>query len=333
LLFNYFKNIEFDQSWWFLLIGILPVLIWWYATKNKQQQSAIILSDIYASGLTTLKTSLRHFLFLLRLLAISCIIIALAKPQTTNQLQQTQGEGIDVILCMDVSGSMTAQDFKPNRLEAAKALAIDFIGKRKTDNIGIVIFAGESFTQCPLTADYGVLQSAVQNIHNGLLDDGTAIGSGLSTSVDRIRKSKAKSKVIILLTDGENNGGLIDPQTAKEIAKAFAIKVYTIGVGTNGYAQQPVNTPLGVQMQQVKVTIDEKLLTQIATETGGQYFRAIDNTSLQNIYSQIDALEKSKTETTSSIKYSPKFLPFIVAALFFIFLEVLLKFTLLKKFP
>lgn len=257
----------------------------------------------------------------------------MAKPQTANQLQQTQGEGIDIILCMDISGSMTAQDFKPNRLEAAKTLAIDFIGKRKTDNIGIVIFAGESFTQCPLTSDYGVLQSAVQNIHNGLLDDGTAIGSGLSTSVDRIRKSKAKSKVIILLTDGENNGGLIDPQTAKEIAKAFAVKVYTIGVGTNGYAQQPVNTPLGVQMQQVKVTIDEKLLTQIATETGGQYFRATDNNSLQNIYSQIDVLEKSKTETTISIKYSPKFLPFILAALVFVFFEVLLKFTVLKKFP
>ncbi|MBP6431927.1 MAG: VWA domain-containing protein [Ferruginibacter sp.] len=333
MLFNYFKNIEFNQPWWFILLLILPVLIWWYISKNKQQQSAIILPDISAAGLSTFKTSLRHFPFLLRLFSIACIICALAKPQTANQLQQTQGEGIDIVLCLDVSGSMTAQDFQPNRLEAAKSLAIDFIGKRKTDNIGVVIFAGESFTQCPLTADYAVLQSAVQNIHNGLLDDGTAIGDGLATSVDRIRKSKAKSKVIILLTDGENNGGDLDPDYAKEVAKAFAVKVYTIGVGTNGYAQQPINTPLGVQMQQVKVTIDEKLLTQIATETGGQYFRATDNNSLQNIYSQIDALEKSKTETTITIKYTPKFLPFIIAALFFILLEVVLRFTVLKKFP
>lgn len=333
MIFNYFKNIEFNQPWLFLLLALLPALTWWYVKKNKEQQSAIIVSDISATGLSTFKTSLRHLPFFLRLFSIVCIIIALAKPQTANQLQQTQGEGIDIVLCLDVSGSMTTQDFQPNRLEAAKALAIDFINKRKTDNIGVVIFAGESFTQCPLTSDYGVLQTAVQNIHNGLLDDGTAIGSGLSTSVDRIRKSNAKSKVIILLTDGENNGGLIDPQTAKEIAKAFGVKVYTIGVGTNGYAPQPVNTPLGVQMQQVKVTIDEKLLTQIARETGGQYFRATDNNSLQNIYAEIDRLEKSKTETTISIKYIPKFLPFVAAALLLILFEILCRYLWLKKYP
>jgi Ca-activated chloride channel homolog len=333
VVFNYFKNIEFGVPWWFLLFAFLPIVLYYYFAKNKKNQSSIIVSDLRASGLSSFKSSLHFLPFIIRLLTLSCIIIALAKPQTVNQIQKIEGEGIDIVLCMDVSGSMTAQDFKPNRLEAAKSMAIDFINKRKTDNIGVVIFAGESFTQCPLTADYSVLQLAIQNIHNGLLDDGTAIGSGLSTSVDRIRKSKAKSKIIILLTDGENNGGLIDPQTAKEIAKAFAVKVYTIGVGTNGFAPQPINTPLGVQMQQTKVSIDEKLLNQIANETGGKYFRATDNSSLQNIYSEIDTLEKSKTETTISTKTKPKFLPFILAALALLVLEVIVRYSWLRKFP
>jgi len=333
LLFDYFNDITFGQPWFFTLFALLPILIIWYAVKNNTQQGAIIISDASARGLSSWKNTLRHLPFVLRLLALSAIIIALAAPQTKYELQQTEGEGVDIVLCIDVSGSMTAQDFQPNRLEAAKAVAADFVNKRSTDRIGVVIFAGESFTQCPITTDHNVLLTAIDNIHNGLLEDGTAIGSGLGTSVDRLRTSKSKSKVIILLTDGENNGGLIDPKTAKEIAKTFGVKVYTIGVGTEGYAPQPVNTPLGVQMQSTKVTIDEKLLKEIAYETGGKYFRARDNDGLSRIYNEINGLEKSKVEVSTLTRYTQKFFPFIMAALALLLLEVLLRFTVFKKFP
>lgn len=333
MLFSYFKNITFGQPWFFLLLLLIPVLIWWYASKNNQRQGAIIISDISARGLSSWKTGLRHFPFVLRLLAMVFIIAAIARPQTMFEEQNAEGEGVDIVLCIDVSGSMTAQDLTPNRLEAAKNVAIDFVNKRVTDRIAVVIFSGESFTQCPLTTDHRVLISAIQNIRNGLLEDGTAIGSGLGTSVDRLRESKSKSKVVILLTDGENNGGLIDPQTAKEIAKAFQVKVYTIGVGTDGYAPQPVNTPMGVVMQQGKVSIDEKLLKEIARETGGNYFRAKDNEGLVGIYDEINSLEKSKVEISTRTRYTEKFFPFVIAALALIFLELLLKFTVFRKFP
>jgi len=292
-----------------------------------------MISDASASGLSSWKTALRHLPFVLRLLAISALILALARPQNVFEEQNAEGEGVDIILCIDVSGSMTAQDFTPNRLEAAKNVAIDFVNKRLTDRIGIVIFSGESFTQCPLTTDHDVLITAIKNIHNGLLEDGTAIGSGLGTSVDRLRTSKSKSKVVILLTDGENNGGLIDPKTAKEIAKAFSIKVYTIGVGTDGYAPQPVQTPMGVVMQNGKVSIDEKLLKEIAGETGGKYFRAKNNEGLNDIYAEINNLEKSKVEISKQTHYVEKFFPFLIAALALIFLEVLLKSLVFRKFP
>ena len=292
-----------------------------------------MISDVSAKGLSSWKTSFRHLPFVFRLLAIIFIIAAIARPQTMYEEQNAEGEGVDIVLCIDVSGSMTAQDLTPNRLEAAKNVAIDFVNKRLTDRIAIVIFSGESFTQCPLTTDHAVLISAIENIRNGLLEDGTAIGSGLGTSVDRLRTSKSKSKVVILLTDGENNGGLIDPQTAKEIAKAFQVKVYTIGVGTDGYAPQPVNTPMGVVMQQGKVSIDEKLLKQIAGETGGKYFRAKDNAGLTGIYDEINSLEKSKVEISTRTRYTEKFFPFVVAALALLFLEMLLKFTVFRKFP
>lgn len=333
MLFDYFNDIDFEQPWFLLLFVLLPVLITWYALKNNAQQGAIVISDASAKGLYSWKNAARHLPFVLRLLALSCIIIALARPQTRFELQQTEGEGVDIVLCLDVSGSMTAQDFEPNRLEAAKKVAADFVNRRVSDRIGVVIFAGESFTQCPITTDHRVLLAAIENIHNGLLEDGTAIGSGLGTSVERLRSSKSKTKVVILLTDGENNGGLIDPKTAKEIAKTFGIKVYTIGVGTDGYAQQPVNTPLGVQMQSQKVTIDEKLLTEIANETGGKYFRARDNQSLSSIYGTIDNLEKSKVEISSLTRFNEKFFPFVMVALALLLLEVILRFTLFKKFP
>ena len=258
----------------------------------------------------------------------------MARPQTRFDEEQVSGEGVDIILCIDVSGSMLAQDFSPNRLEAAKQVAADFIDSRKTDRVGVVIFSGESFTICPLTTDKGVLKSQVFGIQSGLLEDGTAIGSGLATSSDRLRTSKAKSKVVILLTDGENNGGQIPPVTAKEIAKRLGIRVYTIGVGSEGYAPIPVQADDGsVQMQREKVNIDEKLLTQIANETGGRYFRAQDNEGLQKIYEEIDTLEKSTIEVSAIRRYTEKFLPLALAAILFLFLEWVLRFTVLKKFP
>lgn len=333
MLFDFFKNISFGQPWFFILLFLVPTLTIWYVYKSSRQQASVIISDSSAGGLSSWKTAFRHFPFVLRLLAIVLIIIALARPQNVYEEQNAEGEGVDIVLCIDVSGSMTAQDLKPNRLEAAKSVAIDFVNKRLTDRIGIVIFSGESFTQCPITTDHRVLISAIENIRNGLLEDGTAIGSGLGTSVDRLRTSKTKSKVVILLTDGENNGGLIDPETAKEIAKSFQVKVYTIGVGTDGYAPQPVNTPMGVVMQQGKVSIDEKLLKEIAAETGGKYFRAKDNEGLAGIYDEINSLEKSKVEITTRTRYTEKFYPFILAALSLLFIELVLRFTVFRKFP
>ncbi|HEX4850905.1 MAG TPA: VWA domain-containing protein, partial [Puia sp.] len=246
---------------------------------------------------------------------------------------QTNGEGIDIVLCLDISGSMLAQDFTPNRMEAAKNVASEFIDGRPTDRIGLVIFSGESFTMCPLTTDRSVLKSQLFNVQSGLLEDGTAIGSGLATSIERLRSTPSKSKVIILLTDGENNGGLIDPNTAKEMAKSVGVRVYTVGMGTEGFAPVPVQTPAGVVMQREKVSIDEKLLTQIANETGGKYFRAKDNESLSAIYKEIDKLEKSKIEITTFTKYSEQFFPFALIAAGLLALELILQFTIFRKYP
>jgi Ca-activated chloride channel homolog len=296
-------------------------------------QSAVPVSTISAPGLSSFRTAFRHLPFILRMLAIICIVTALARPQVRDDRQHAEGEGIDIILCIDVSGSMTAQDFAPNRLEAAKKVAMDFVQRRLTDRMGIVIFSGESFTQCPLTTDQIILLSAIRNIRNGLLEDGTAIGAGLGTSVDRLRASKSKTKVVLLLTDGENNGGLIDPRTAKEIAKAYGVKVYTVGVGSEGYAPQPVNTPQGIVIQSEKVTIDEKLLKEIADETGGRYYRARDNQSLNNIYASIDRLEKSRIDFIKTTRFEEKYFPLVIAALFFLLMEIILRYTVFRKFP
>lgn len=334
MIFDYFNDITFGQPPFFILFAFIPLLIFWKVIKGKKQTAAIGISTTRGLSQTrSWKNTFQNAPFILRLLSLSCIIIALARPQVKFEERQTEGEGVDIVLCIDVSGSMTAQDFTPNRMEAAKKVAEDFVNSRPNDRIGIVIFSGESFTQCPLTTDRYVLISQISQIRNGLLEDGTAIGSGLATSVDRLRNSKAKSKVVILLTDGINNGGLIDPATAKEIAKAFKIKVYTIGVGTDGYAPTPVSTPMGIVMQNEKVAIDEKLLKNIADETGGKYFRATDNKSLQNIYAEIDHLEKSKVEITTLHRFTEKFYPFIFAALALLLLEIILRFTVFKKFP
>ncbi len=291
------------------------------------------MSTLTVPGLQNWKSTFVHLPFIFRLFSIACLIIALARPQTELRQELAEGKGIDIILCIDVSGSMTAQDFTPNRLEAAKKVATDFVNRRLTDRIGVVIFSGESFTQCPLTTDHSVLVNAISNIRNGLLEDGTAIGSGLSTSIDRLRNGNSPSKVVLLLTDGENNGGLIDPQTAKEIARTFSVRVYTIGVGSDGYAPKPIQTPLGVVMEREKVSIDEKLLTEIAIQTGGRYFRAKDNEGLAEIYSNIDMLEKTPVSLISSVRKQDKFFPFAAAALFLLFIEMLLRLTVFRKFP
>jgi Ca-activated chloride channel family protein len=307
----------------------------WYVSRMLRQQASMQVSSLKSFHNTaSWKRTLRHVVLLLRLLAISCLILALARPQTSYEEKKTEGEGIDIVLCIDVSGSMLAQDFTPNRLEAAKQVAADFVGRRPTDRIGLVIFAGESFTQCPITTDHRMLTSQIYSVQGGFMVDGTAIGSGLATSVDRLRNAVTKTKVVVLLTDGENNGGLIDPRTAKEIAKTMGVRVYTIGVGTEGFAPTPVQTPGGgIVMQQEKVNIDEKLLTEIAGETGGKYFRARDNKGLQSIYGEIDQLEKTRIDINISRRYNEKFHPFAIAALIFILLEVWLRYTVFRKYP
>ncbi len=334
MIFDYFNDISFGQPLFFILFAIIPFLIFWHFSKGKKQVAALNISSTKGlSDSRSWKNIFQQSPFIFRILALSCIIIALARPQIKFDETQSEGEGVDIILCIDVSGSMTAQDFSPNRMEAAKKVAENFVDNRPSDRIGVVIFAGESFTQCPLTTDHYVLKSQIQQIRNGLLEDGTAIGSGLATGVDRLRNSKSKSKVIILLTDGVNNGGLIDPSTAKEIAKTFKIKVYTIGVGTDGYAPTPVSTPMGIVMQNEKVAIDEKLLQNIATETGGKYFRATENRSLEYIYKEIDRLEKSKVEITTFHRFTEKFYPLIFIAMGLLLIEIILRYTLFKKFP
>jgi len=334
VLYDWISNIHFAKPWFFALFAGFPLLIFFYLRPPVRTQGSLLVSGIKAFGSgKTWRTMLRHILFVFRMLALSCIIIALARPQTGSEQQLTSGEGIDIVFCLDISGSMLAQDFSPNRMDAAKQVAADFIDRRPTDRMGLVIFAGESFTMCPLTTDHSVLKSQLFNVQSGLLEDGTAIGSGLATGVERLRSSASKSKVIILLTDGENNGGSIDPNTAKEIAKSFGVRVYTVGMGTEGFAPVPVQTSSGVIMQREKVSIDEKLLTQIANETGGKYFRATDNENLGSIYKEIDRLEKSKYQVTTFTHYTEKFLPFVLAAVGFLVLEWIMRFTLFRKFP
>lgn len=334
MLYDWFTDIEFAQPYQFMLLGLIPIMLIWYISSYQKKQSSVMISGTsHLAGLSSWKTTMRHLPFILRMLALVCLIVALARPQKRNDEEMVSGEGVDIILCVDVSGSMLAQDLTPNRLEAAKNVAANFVDSRPTDRIGLVIFSGESFTLTPITTDKAVLKTQIFNVRSGLLEDGTAIGSGLATSVDRLRSSKSKSKVVILLTDGENNGGMIDPNTAKEIAKSIGVRVYTIGVGTDGYAPIPVQTIGGIVMQREKVNIDEKLLKQIADETGGKYFRAKDNEGLANIYSEIDKLEKSRIEVTALKRYTEKFFPFALAAAVLVFLELLLRMTVFRKFP
>jgi Ca-activated chloride channel family protein len=327
------KDIEFANPGflWFLLL--IPVMVVWYFWRNQKLQGSLSMSTIKGFAISSKSkiVRFRHFAIVLRPLAVAALIIALARPQTSLSWQNSTTEGIDIIIATDISGSMLAKDFKPDRLEAGKSIAIDFIKDRPNDRIGLVVFSGESFTQCPLTIDHSVLINLFKDIKNGMIDDGTAIGMGLATAVNRLKDSEAKSKVVILLTDGSNNMGSIPPITAAEIAKQFNIRVYTVGIGTNGLAPYPVQTPFGdIQYQNMEVKIDEETLTKIANITGGKYFRATDNNKLKAIYQQIDQLEKAKVAVTQYHKKTEVFLPLVLLALFLLLMEVLLRNTWFK---
>lgn len=280
---------------------------------------------------STFRHYLRHALFALRCLAVAFLVIVLARPQKTDRFQDVTTEGIDIMLALDISGSMLARDFKPDRLEASKNVATQFISGRPYDRVGLVVFSGESFTQCPLTTDHAVLINLLREIQSGMIEDGTAIGNGLATAINRIKDSEAVSKVIILLTDGVNNRGDIAPSTAADIAKTFGIRVYTIGVGTRGTAPYPVQTPYGVQYQNMPVEIDEDVLREIALKTGGTYFRATDNDKLIQVYSEIDELEKSKIDVRQFTRKEEKFLLPALIAFILIAVEIFSRLALLRK--
>jgi Ca-activated chloride channel family protein len=327
-----FSGIEFAHPGFFWLFIIIPAMIAYYVWREQKLHGSFSVSAIkgFSLPVKSLVPRLRHLGIVLRSLSVAALITALARPQSSLSWQNTTTEGIDIMIASDISGSMLAEDFQPNRLEAGKNIAIDFIKNRPDDRIGLVIFSGESFTQCPLTIDHDVLINLYKDIKNGMIDDGTAIGMGLATAVNRLKDSEAKSKVIILLTDGSNNMGSISPVTAAEIAKQFGVRVYTVGIGTHGFAPYPVQTPYGIQYQRIPVDVDEGTLTKIADITGGKYFRATDNETLKHIYEQIDKLEKAKIDVTEYHKKTEMFLPFALIALFFLLSEFIIKNTLLK---
>lgn len=329
---SWFRSIEFAHPGFFWLLLLIPAMLAWYIRKQRLMHASLSMPALGGFRLPqkSLLPRLRHAGIVLRSLAMILLVVALARPQSSLSWENSTTEGIDIVIASDISGSMLAEDFKPNRLEAGKNIAVDFIKDRPNDRIGLVVFSGESFTQCPLTIDHDVLVNLFQDIHNGMIEDGTAIGMGLATAVNRIKDSDAKSKVVILLTDGSNNTGSIPPLSAAEIAKQFNVRVYTVGVGTKGYAPYPVQTSMGVQYQRMPVDIDEGTLTKIAQITGGKYFRATDNKKLALIYEQIDKLEKAKIDVTQYHKKTECFLPFALLALLFLLIEFLLKNTLIK---
>lgn len=333
MIYDFLKHTEFAYLWVLGLLALIPLLCYWYIKKGAKQHATVPVSSAGKFTATSWKVRFRHLPFILRMFSLCCVIVALARPQKRNETQTSEGEGIDIVLCMDVSGSMGSPDIPPSRMAVAKEVAEEFIRSRPTDRIGLVIFSGESFTQCPITNDRATLISQVQTLESRTrLDDGTVIGEGLATAVDRLSKSEAKSKVIILLTDGKEDPPatrLIDPLTALDIAKSRGVKVYTIGMSAG--SSTPVITFNGKNA--AVDFLDEELLSKISKETGGQYFRARDKEGLKTIYKQIDQLEKTKVAVQSSVRYAERFIPFILAALLFIFIELVLRFTFFKRFP
>jgi Ca-activated chloride channel family protein len=328
-------NIEFAYPWVLPLLLVVPYLVFWYwNSHNKVAASLKVTTTYFLQHTKSWRASLRHLPFGFRCLGLVFLIIALARPQEKFVEDQVNGEGIDIVLCFDISGSMTEKDILPNRLEASKEVASDFVKKRPGDRIGVVIFSSQSFTLCPITTDHNTVLSQINNIASGYLqDEGTAIGSGLATSVDRLRHTKSKSKVIVLLTDGVDFGGVIPPDIAKEMAKLYTVKVYTIGVGSEKEVEVPVESPFGVVTQKKKLEYNEALLKSLATETGGQYFHATTKQSLEGIYDSINTLEKSQVEVTTYNRFTDKYILPLVIGLSLIVLEIVLRLTIFKKFP
>ncbi|MCR5642947.1 MAG: VWA domain-containing protein [Prevotella sp.] len=328
-----------NKEYLFLLLLLIPYLLWYFMYRKKSEPT-IRMSDTFAFRYAPVswKVRLMPLQLLLRMLAFVMIVLVLARPQTQNSWKNRTIEGIDIMLAMDVSTSMLAEDLKPNRLDAAKQVAAEFISGRPDDNIGLTIFAGESFTQCPMTIDHSSLLNLLQNVRTdiaqrGLIEDGTAIGMGLANAVSRLKDSKAKSKVVILLTDGSNNRGDISPLTAAEIAKSLGIRVYTIGVGTNKVAPYPMVVAGGVQYVNIPVEIDSETLRSIAQATDGDFYRATNNRELKNIYKEIDQLEKSKLSVTQFSKRYEAFQPFAIVAIIALLLEILLRVTIFRRIP
>lgn len=330
MLYDWFQHIEFKYVWVLPFLLSLPVIAWYYYRTASWRKSSFKVTTANAFSIRTAKNSFIHFPFWLRLLAIGCLILALARPQVRNVQNKTKGEGIDIVLCMDISGSMLSADFYPNRLEASKQMAEEFVRNRPIDQIGLVIFSGESYTQFPLSTDHDGLIEQIQSLRSGMLIDGTVIGEGLATAVQRLSTSKSKSKIIILLTDGNEQPPetrVIDPYTALEIAKAKGVKVYTIGLGALG------TKTVEERGNKIASFLDENLLKKIATQTGGVYFRAIDKESLQQIYREINRLEKSDIEIVTKTKFQEEFIYFILAALLFLTLDIILRYTYFRSFP
>ncbi|MFV0390368.1 MAG: vWA domain-containing protein [Paludibacteraceae bacterium] len=323
-----------NPEYLFLLLLLIPV-IGWYLWETRKSDASMQISSVarLKDAPQTARLRMRHLPFILRLLAISMLILAIARPQSSLNWRKENKEGIDIMMALDISGTMMAEDLRPNRLEAAKNVAVDFIQSRPNDNLGLVVFAAESFTQCPLTIDHTVLINLFSGIRYGMIEDGTAIGLGLANAVTRIKESKAKSKVIILLTDGSNNRGDIAPMTAAEIAKTFGIRVYAIGVGSHGMVSMPVQTPFGVRFEKMKSEFDEATLEKIAEITGGQYFRATNNAKLREVYQEIDQLEKTKISVQEFSNKSELYFIFALLAFLLLLTEILVRNTWLKTLP
>ncbi|EGK01410.1 hypothetical protein HMPREF9455_02243 [Dysgonomonas gadei ATCC BAA-286] len=323
-----------NPKYLYLLLLLIPLIVW-YIIKLRKMQATFKMSSGFAfeKAPSTIRVYLRHFPFLLRVIAIALVIIVLARPQSVNSSDVSNSEGIDIVMALDISGTMMAQDFSPTRLEAAKKVAAEFINDRPNDRIGLVIFGGESFTQCPLTTDHKVLLNLLTEVKFGMIEDGTAIGLGLANSVNRLKDSKSKSRVVILLTDGSNNAGQIAPLTAAELAASYDIRVYTIGIGSRGTSTARIMTPYGLQTMQVSGDFDERTLTEIAAITKGQYFRATDNTSLSAIYDEIDQMEKTHISVNTVTKRKELYMPFAIFALALVGLELVLRRTWLRNIP
>ena len=318
-----------------LLLAALPLLALWYWRQQKKKGATLRYSHL-GRVLEAAPSALRrrHWLFVLRTLGLALLIVAVARPQTGVSGEEIQTEGIDIVLAMDISSSMLAQDLKPDRVEAAKQVAANFVAGRRNDRIGLVVFSGEAFTQCPLTLDYDILLTLLKEMRVGLIEDGTAIGMGLATAVKRLQDSQAQSKVIILLTDGRNNQGEIDPATAAQMAQAFGIRIYAVGAGTRGEAPYPIDDPIfGKRIVRVRVDIDEKTLRKVADQTGGQYFRATDRQSLEEVFKQIDQMEKTEIQVEQFTRYGELFHYPLAVGLLLILSEVALAGTVLRKVP